>query len=64
LMNLGWKVVIPAGLLWVLATGAIVILPDEIGRDALLRWVGIAAAVMLVLSLVTPLFTRSKEKSG
>jgi NADH-quinone oxidoreductase subunit H len=64
LMNLGWKVVIPAGLLWVLATGAIVILPEEIGRDALLRWVGIAAAVMLVLSLVTPLFTRSKEKSG
>ena len=63
LMNFGWKVVIPVGLLWVLATGAIVILPDEIGRDALLRWVGIAAGVMLVLSLVMPLFTRSKEKS-
>jgi NADH-quinone oxidoreductase subunit H len=63
LMNFGWKVVIPVGLLWVLATGAIVILPDEIGRDALLLWVGIAAGVMLVLSLVTPLFTRSKEKS-
>jgi NADH-quinone oxidoreductase subunit H len=63
LMNFGWKVVIPVGLLWVLATGAIVILPDEIGRDALLRWVGIAAGVTLVLSLVMPLFTRSKEKS-
>jgi NADH-quinone oxidoreductase subunit H len=63
LMNFGWKVVIPVGLLWVLATGAIVILPDEIGRDALLRWVGIAAGVMLVLSLVMPLFTRSREKS-
>jgi NADH-quinone oxidoreductase subunit H len=63
LMNFGWKVVIPVGLLWVLATGAIVILPDEIGRDALLRWVGIGAGVMLVLSLVMPLFTRSREKS-
>jgi NADH-quinone oxidoreductase subunit H len=63
LMNFGWRVVIPVGLLWVLATGAIVILPEEIGRDALLRWVGIAAGVMLVLSLVMPLFTRSKEQS-
>jgi NADH-quinone oxidoreductase subunit H len=63
LMSFGWRVVIPVGLLWVLATGAIVILPEEIGRDALLRWVGIAAGVMLVLSLVMPLFTRSKEQS-
>jgi NADH-quinone oxidoreductase subunit H len=64
LMNFGWKVVIPWGLLWVLATGAIVVLPDQVGRDALLRWVGIAAAVTLVLSLVVPMFGRKRRTEG
>jgi NADH-quinone oxidoreductase subunit H len=58
LMNFGWKVLIPFGLLWVLITGAIVVLPDEIGRDALFRWVAIGAGALLLLSLITPLFAR------
>jgi NADH-quinone oxidoreductase subunit H len=61
LMSFGWKVVIPWGLAWVLATGAIVVLPEEIGRDALFRWVAIGAGVTLLLSLVGPLFTRRRE---
>ena len=29
-MNFGWKVLIPFGLLWVLATGAIIVLPERV----------------------------------
>jgi NADH-quinone oxidoreductase subunit H len=66
LMNFGWKVLIPFGLLWVLITGAIVVLPDEIGRDALFRWVAIGAGALLLLSLITPLFARRgpEERPG
>jgi NADH-quinone oxidoreductase subunit H len=66
LMNFGWKVLIPFGLLWVLITGAIVVLPDEIGRDALFRWVALGAGALLLLSLITPLFARRgpEERPG
>jgi NADH-quinone oxidoreductase subunit H len=60
LMSFGWKVLIPWGLAWVVATGAIVVLPDVVGRDALFRWVAIAAGAVLLLSLVGPLFTRRR----
>jgi NADH-quinone oxidoreductase subunit H len=63
LMNFGWKVLIPWGLVWVLLTGAIVVLPEEVGRDALFRWVGIAAGAVLLLSLVAPMFVRRKPES-
>ena len=62
LMSFGWKVLIPSGLVWVLATGAIVVLPDQVGRDALFRWVAIGAGITLVLSLVAPLFSRKKPQ--
>jgi NADH-quinone oxidoreductase subunit H len=61
LMSFGWKVLIPWGLFWVLATGAIVVLPDRVGRDVLLRWVAIAAGIMVLLSLVAPLFSRARN---
>ena len=32
LMAFGWKVLIPIGLVWVMVTGAIVVLPEEFGR--------------------------------
>jgi NADH-quinone oxidoreductase subunit H len=62
LMNFGWKVVIPWGFVWILATGTIVVLPQEIGRDALFRVVAIGAGVTLLISLVAPLLTRGAQK--
>jgi NADH-quinone oxidoreductase subunit H len=54
LMAFGWKVLIPFGLVWVLATGAIVVLPDhlDVQRGTLLRWAAIAVGVLLILSFV------------
>ncbi|HJP66889.1 MAG TPA: NADH-quinone oxidoreductase subunit NuoH [Actinomycetota bacterium] len=55
LMSFGWKVLIPAGLLWILITAAAVVLPDIYTdwRAALIIGAG-AIAVILVLA---PLFT-------
>ncbi|HEX2128919.1 MAG TPA: NADH-quinone oxidoreductase subunit H, partial [Solirubrobacterales bacterium] len=58
LMNFGWKVVIPWGLVWILATGAIVILPEQIGRETLFRVVAIGAGIALLLSLAGPLLMK------
>jgi NADH-quinone oxidoreductase subunit H len=62
LMNFGWKVVIPWGFVWILATGTIVVLPQEIGRDALFRAVAIGAGAAFLISLVAPLLTRGMQK--
>jgi NADH-quinone oxidoreductase subunit H len=64
LMSFGWKILIPWGLVWVLATGAIVVLPDEIGREALFRWVAIGAGVTLLISLIAPLFAPRRRAPG
>ena len=55
LMSFGWKVLIPAGLAWILITGAIIILPQywSDGRAALF----ITAATLLVVIMVGPLFS-------
>ncbi len=58
LMALGWKVLIPAGLLWVLVVGAVIALPGKVYspvRSAVI----IAAGVVLVGALLSPLFTGS-----
>jgi NADH-quinone oxidoreductase subunit H len=53
LMAFGWKLLIPVGLLWVLATGAVVVLPDVFpdlvgNRRNLL----VAAGIVLVIALL------------
>ncbi len=61
LMNFGWKVLIPIGLLWILITAASVVLPN-IYSDARAALI-IASATVAVLLLVTPLFSR-RPRSG
>ncbi len=56
LMNLGWKVLIPAGLLWILITGALIALPTRYS-DVRTIMIVVAGTVLLVL-LVGPLYTR------
>jgi NADH-quinone oxidoreductase subunit H len=52
LMYLGWKVLIPAGLLWILITAAYVVLPSVRG-DANAAWL-IGAGIAAVATIVGP----------
>jgi NADH-quinone oxidoreductase subunit H len=61
LMSFGWKWLIPLGLVWILVTGATVVIPDVYGRRALLWGIGIAAGLMFLVSLVAPLFSRKTQ---
>jgi NADH-quinone oxidoreductase subunit H len=61
LMNFGWKVLIPFGLLWVLVTGAVVVLPQELGRRTVFIGGAAVLGVVLLASLVAPMFARRPE---
>jgi NADH-quinone oxidoreductase subunit H len=63
LMSFGWKVLIPLGLAWVLATGAIIVLPDVYGRDRFFRFAAIGAGIVLLLVLAAPLFSSKPTES-
>jgi NADH-quinone oxidoreductase subunit H len=67
LMNFGWKYLIPIGLFWVLATGAIIVLPERYGggvrgRGTIIA-VGLIVATWLLGSLVRPLLEARREPS-
>jgi NADH-quinone oxidoreductase subunit H len=64
LMSFGWKVLIPFGLVWVLVTGAVVVLPDELGRNAVLIVAASLLGVVVLVSLLTPLFERSRGEAA
>jgi NADH-quinone oxidoreductase subunit H len=59
LMAFGWKLLIPWGLVWVLLTGAVVVLPDVYGKGAIVTAGIVAVGAALAISLIWPLFTRS-----
>ena len=54
LMSFGWKVLIPAGLLWVMVTAAIVVLPNV--YSDLRALIIIVAGTVAVVTLLWPLF--------
>ena len=58
LMQFGWKVLIPFGLVWVMVTGAVVVLPDRFGSRAVFLIAAGILGVMVIASLVAPLFTK------
>jgi NADH-quinone oxidoreductase subunit H len=62
LMNFGWKVLIPFGLFWVLATGAIITLPERYGRTrGSIVAIGLIVAVGLIGSLLKPYLEPRRE---
>jgi len=63
LMAFGWKFLIPFGLIWILVTGAIIVLPDVYGRRAVIAGTAAVLGVLVVLTLVWPLFA-PKERTA
>jgi NADH-quinone oxidoreductase subunit H len=56
LMDLGWKVMIPVGLLWILITGAIIVLPGHVYSNiwaAVVIFLGTLAVLLVVGPLLT-----------
>jgi NADH-quinone oxidoreductase subunit H len=62
LMHFGWKVLIPFGFVWVLVTGAVIVLPDEFGRRSVFTGGLVILGTILVLSFVAPLFQRAPRQ--
>ncbi len=63
LMHFGWKLLIPFGLVWVLLTGAVVVLPDVYSRKTILTGGAIVVGAVLLLSLVWPWFFPKEEEA-
>ena len=62
LMSFGWKALIPFGLLWVLITGAVVVIPERYGRRAVFNGAAILFGIVLLAALVSPLFTAKPDQ--
>jgi NADH-quinone oxidoreductase subunit H len=64
LMAFGWKVLIPIGLVWVMVTGAIVVLPEEFGRDTVVTAFAIGAGVVIAIMLIWPLVAGRRPEAS
>jgi NADH-quinone oxidoreductase subunit H len=63
LMHFGWKVLIPFGLVWVMITGLVIVLPDHYGRREILIGGAIVLGIVALLSMIAPLFKpREREE--
>jgi NADH-quinone oxidoreductase subunit H len=60
LMDLGWKVLLPVGLVWVMATATIVVAQENLARSDVLQTVFLAAAVLIAIVLALPLLDRRR----
>ncbi|MFN2614426.1 MAG: NADH-quinone oxidoreductase subunit NuoH [Actinomycetota bacterium] len=49
LMRIGWKVLVPAGLAWIMITGVLVVVPSHLERSAVIAVVGLLAALGFVV---------------
>jgi NADH-quinone oxidoreductase subunit H len=63
LMDLGWKVMLPLGLLWAMATAFSVVLRQSADQDTVLVLAGVGVAVAVVLYLAAPLFARGERET-
>ncbi|MBW3665295.1 MAG: NADH-quinone oxidoreductase subunit NuoH [Actinobacteria bacterium] len=57
LMDIGWKWLLPLGLVWVLATAFMVLVNEQLSDDARFAIAGGGIAAAVILYLVAPLFT-------
>lgn len=59
LMDLGWKVLLPFGLVWVMASGVIVVVQDTVEQAILFRLAAVAVGAAVVLLVVVPAVARA-----
>jgi NADH-quinone oxidoreductase subunit H len=62
LMNFGWKVLIPIGLVWILATGGIIVARQELETRQILIWGAAILGGFVVLSSVWPWLSGSDKQ--
>ncbi len=64
LMDLGWRVMLPVGLLWVLLTGFSVVIRQTAERTTVLRYAALGAGIAVALYLLAPLLSRLPGRGG
>jgi len=64
LMDLGWRVLLPVGLLWVMASGVIVVIQQTVERALLLRLAAVAVGVAIVLAVIAPTVIAALRRDG
>jgi NADH-quinone oxidoreductase subunit H len=61
LMGFGWKVLIPFGLVWVMITGVVVVLPQEYGSRGRILAAAVIVGAAALAAMLAPLIARAPE---